>query len=286
MDAEYDVDMYEHAQVKIELDIGPTGVQYKGAPKSIKNQTDRKFGETKFAAVEPTFQSIKVEYSSDDNSSSSDQKEYALVQPDSVQQQAEDKTEIQNDIVQVNNVTREKLLFSNVDEQRLPFRRQPAEDLFSSRDEELRPRTISVLEFERRLIPLRKATAAAVAVKQRNTPADARTFTCEICDAKLTRCTTLVEHRRIHTGEKPYACEMCDLTFRRSSDLSRHKKKHLDSKSYSCDICNLKLKSFLTLKNHRRIHTGERPYRCDMCHAEFRSYNALKHHKEVHVNGS
>ncbi|OAV95768.1 hypothetical protein PTTG_02012 [Puccinia triticina 1-1 BBBD Race 1] len=49
-----------------------------------------------------------------------------------------------------------------------------------------------------------------------------RLYTCEICEKKFVRPSSLTTHRFSHTGEKPHSCPTCGKSFSVASNLRRH----------------------------------------------------------------
>jgi len=47
-------------------------------------------------------------------------------------------------------------------------------------------------------------------------------YTCEICEKKFVRPSSLTTHRFSHTGEKPHSCPTCGKSFSVASNLRRH----------------------------------------------------------------
>ncbi|KAH9451751.1 hypothetical protein Pst134EA_025689 [Puccinia striiformis f. sp. tritici] len=47
-------------------------------------------------------------------------------------------------------------------------------------------------------------------------------YTCEICEKKFVRPSSLTTHRFSHTGEKPHTCPTCGKSFSVASNLRRH----------------------------------------------------------------
>ncbi|EFP93414.2 uncharacterized protein PGTG_19491 [Puccinia graminis f. sp. tritici CRL 75-36-700-3] len=49
-----------------------------------------------------------------------------------------------------------------------------------------------------------------------------RLYTCDICEKKFVRPSSLTTHRFSHTGEKPHSCPTCGKSFSVASNLRRH----------------------------------------------------------------
>ena len=51
-----------------------------------------------------------------------------------------------------------------------------------------------------------------------------KTFSCDICQKKFTRNSSLQTHMNIHLNVKPYVCSICGFRFNANPNLIRHKK--------------------------------------------------------------
>ena len=51
-------------------------------------------------------------------------------------------------------------------------------------------------------------------------------FSCNECDYKCGRASSLKTHKFTHTGEKPFACKQCNYSCTTSGSLQSHMKKH------------------------------------------------------------
>lgn len=93
-------------------------------------------------------------------------------------------------------------------------------------------------------------------------------------------------------NDKPFSCNICNGKFSRYSSLWSHKKLHSGEKNYKCEICSSVFAKAVYLKNHMRIHSGyewlnpinceilltqyylssifrEKPYKCNLCGMTF-----------------
>lgn len=61
-------------------------------------------------------------------------------------------------------------------------------------------------------------TSASLSPPRRNP----KLYTCEICQKKFVRPSSLTTHRFSHTGEKPHSCPTCGKPFSVASNLRRH----------------------------------------------------------------
>lgn len=107
-------------------------------------------------------------------------------------------------------------------------------------------------------------------------------FLCRNCGKIFKRKSDLVVHARTHSGERPFACPHCPRRFAQSGTLSEHRRRHTGETPFACPICPRLFASRSSFWRHRRVHSGERPYACERCGATFSHASTLKHHALVH----
>lgn len=118
----------------------------------------------------------------------------------------------------------------------------------------------------------------------RNHPG-ANEFPCRSCSKIFKRKSDLVVHARTHSGERPFACPHCPRRFAQSGTLSEHRRRHTGETPFACPLCPRLFASRSSFWRHRRVHSGERPYACERCGATFSHASTLKHHAN-HVHSA
>ena len=112
-----------------------------------------------------------------------------------------------------------------------------------------------------------------------------KSFKCDYCDKRYTRCDSLNRHIKIHrgTGKKPFKCNYCDYRGISESHLKVYVRVHTGERPFKCDHCEKRFKTRGNLCRHSMIHTGEKPYECEHCDKTFnRRDNMVMHMRRIH----
>ena len=106
-------------------------------------------------------------------------------------------------------------------------------------------------------------------------------FSCNICDYKTNRGTTMRDHTGWHNG-KVFKCNQCNSVAKSERSLKSHKEA-MHGVPISCTKCEFKSKFFGAMKNHKEtMHEGI-TYKCDQCAFDTRIKGSLgKHKRHVH----
>uniref|UniRef100_A0A8C6KN90 C2H2-type domain-containing protein n=1 Tax=Nothobranchius furzeri TaxID=105023 RepID=A0A8C6KN90_NOTFU len=110
-----------------------------------------------------------------------------------------------------------------------------------------------------------------------------KSFSCDDCEKRFSRISSLNIHMRVHTGQISFVCEVCGQRFRHKTNLNRHKIVHTGLKLFACEVCGQRFSQKANLNIHMRVHTGQKPYVCELCGQRFSQKCSLISHVNVHT---
>lgn len=106
-----------------------------------------------------------------------------------------------------------------------------------------------------------------------------KNYTCETCNKKFARKSTLRNHQRVHTGAKPFGCNICEQRFKSQFNLKVHRLEYHGKNDNRCRSCNKKLPNENELRFHELAHEGNQCFVCRTCNMRFTLSFELDQHE-------
>ena len=93
-------------------------------------------------------------------------------------------------------------------------------------------------------------------------------YSCDVCEKRFTRATSLERHKTIHTGDRLHTCGICGKDYARADVLVNHmlnharKMVHTPQRGRHCDVCGKFCGNPGGFQMHRKTHTKEKGVKC------------------------
>uniref|UniRef100_A0A182M2I1 Protein krueppel n=1 Tax=Anopheles culicifacies TaxID=139723 RepID=A0A182M2I1_9DIPT len=108
-------------------------------------------------------------------------------------------------------------------------------------------------------------------------------FSCDRCEKRFVRRSSLQQHLNIHRNIRKYKCEYCEQSFCDRSSLRYHLAKHRGVRRFQCHYCDRQFTTSSQWKQHEKLAHRERSFRCEFCGRMFMLKHHLVKHKQLHT---